>query len=179
MNAIENIKKNLTTCKSACRQELAALDARWRAINPREKAMVLVATALVLLALVWATLVAPPLKVLRQATEQQRTLDADAQKMQDLLAQAQLLQSLPRTSRDETLRAIQVASKPLGAAAKLDVSADRVTLNLRAVSADALAQWLAQVRTTAHAQPTEARLSRADSPAVAWDGLLVVGLPAK
>jgi general secretion pathway protein M len=99
--------------------------------------------------------------------------------MQSLQAQAQRLLALPKTSRDETLRAIQAASNPLGAAAQLDVSADRVTLNLRAVPADALAQWLAKVRTTAHAQPTEARLSRADSPVAAWDGLLVIGLPAK
>lgn len=161
-------KKTLTTVKT-----------RWRAVKPREQAMVLAASALVLLALLWAILVAPPLRVLRQATDQQRTLDAQAQKMQGLQTQAQRLLALPKTSRDDTLRAIQAATKPLGAAAQLDVSAERVTLNLRALPADALAQWLTQVRTTTHAQPTEARLSRADSPVAAWDGRLVIGLPAK
>jgi general secretion pathway protein M len=158
---------------------LTGLKAKWQAINPREQALVLAASALVLLALVWSTGVAPPLRVLRQATDQQRTLDAETQNLQNLQAQAQRLQALPKTSRDDALRAIQTATKPLGAAAQLDVSAERVTLTLRAVPADALAQWLAQVRATAHAQPTEVRLSRADSPVAAWDGIVVLGLPAK
>jgi general secretion pathway protein M len=155
------------------------LSTKWRTINPREQAMVIAASALVLLALVWSTLLAPPLQVLRQATDQQRSLGAEAQKMQSLQAQAQRLLALPKTSRDDALRALQAATKPLGASAQLDVSAERVTLNLRAVPADALAQWLAQARSNAHVQPTEARLSRADSPVAAWDGILVLGLPAK
>lgn len=158
---------------------LTGLKAKWQTINPREQTLVIVASAIVLLALSWSTLVAPPLRVLRQASDQQRTLDAETQKMQNLQAQAQRLLALPKTSRDDALRALQASAQQLGTAAKLDVAADRATLTLRAVPADALAQWLAQVRTSAHTQPLEARLSLADSPAVAWDGQLVLGLPAK
>lgn len=155
------------------------LKAKWLATNPRERALVLVAAALVLLSLVWWTLIAPPLRVLRQASDQQRVLDADWQKMQGLQAQAQRMQALPKTSQDEALRELQALTQRLGASAQLEVSADRVTLTVRAIPADALAQWLAQVRTTAHVQPAEVRLRRADSPVAGWDGVLVLGLAAR
>ena len=53
-------------------------------------------------------------------------------------------------------------------------------VTLQATSADALAQWLAQVRLNARSTPVEARLTRIAAPAgVAWSGVLVMGLPER
>lgn len=157
----------------------ALIASKWRTSKPREQALVALASALLILALCWWTLVAPPLRVLRQAVDQQRSLDAERQVMQSLQAQAQRLLALPRIGRDDAIRALQASTKPLGTLAQLDVSGERVTLTLNALPSNALAQWLAQARINAYTQPLEARLTRANGPAAAWDGVLVLGLPAK
>jgi general secretion pathway protein M len=59
----------------------------------------------------------------------------------------------------------------------MTVVGDRVTVALKAMSADNLAQWLAQVRLNARALPGEARLTR--NAAGTWDGTLVLTLPAR
>jgi len=161
---------------------LAPLQARWRALDRREQTLIRGAVLLVGLALVWWVLVAAPLRTLRQAEAQQRSLDAQWQKMQGLRVQAQILQSQPKISRDDALRALQASVKLLGASAQLSVAGDRATVTLRNTPADALAQWLAQARANAGAIPSEARLvrnsSNPGSPA-AWDGMLVLRLPAQ
>ncbi|MGB4115654.1 MAG: type II secretion system protein GspM [Polaromonas sp.] len=156
-----------------------ALVAKWRAISPRYQARIGIAFALLMLAVLWWALVAQPLGILLQASEQRRMLDSDWQKMQSLKIQSQRLLSLPKMSRDDSLRALEASVRQLGGSTQLDVSADRITLSLRAVPAEALAKWLAQARVNAHTQPLEARLTRAAGPIAAWDGLLVLGLPAK
>ena len=162
---------------------LAPLLARWRALDPREQTLVRSAALLLGLALVWWVLLAPALRTLRQADMQQRSLEGQWQKMQSLQAQAQALQSQPRIGHDEALRALEASVKQgLGASAQLNVVGDRATVTLRNVPADALAEWLAQARVNARALPGEARLVRntanPDSPA-AWDGTLVLSLPAQ
>ena len=162
---------------------LTPLQARWRALDPREQTLVRSAALLVGLVLVWWVLVAPALGTLRQADAQQRSLDGQWQKMQSLQAQAQALQSQPKIGHDEALRALEASVKQgLGASAQLNVVGDRATVTLRNTPADALAEWLAQARVNARAIPSEARLVRNTSnptnPA-AWDGTLVLSLPAQ
>ncbi|UUZ73255.1 type II secretion system protein GspM [Polaromonas sp. P1(28)-8] len=84
---------------------LAPLQARWHALGQREQTLLRSVALLVGLALLWWGLMAPPLRTLRQAEAQQRSLDAQWQKMQGLRVQAQALQSQPRISRDDALRA--------------------------------------------------------------------------
>lgn len=145
---------------------LAPLQARWRTLEPREQLLVSGAAVLVGLALVWWLLIAPPLRVLRLADAQQRSLDLQLQKMQDLQAQAQALQSQTRMSRSDSLRALEVSVKQrLGAGAQLNVIGDRATVTLRHVPADALAQWLVQARVNARAIPGEVRLVRSTGAA--------------
>lgn len=161
---------------------VAPLQARWQALGQREQTLLRSVALLVGLALLWWGLMAPPLRTLQQADAQQRSLDAQWQKMQGLRAQAQALQSQPRISRDDALRALQASVKLLGASAQLSVVGDRATVTLRNTPADALAQWLAQARANAGAIPDEARLVRNTSspagPAV-WDGMLVLRLPVQ
>lgn len=140
---------------------LAPLRQRWNTLAPREQALVLGAAWLVGLALLWWVLVSPALTTVRQAAEQQRSLDMQLQKMRSLQAQAQALQSQPKISRDEALRALEASVKQrLGAGAQFNVVGDRATIKLKSVPAEALSQWLTQARINARATPAEARLIR-------------------
>ena len=166
------------------------LQARWQTLATREQTLILSAAGVVGLGLVWWVLLAPPLATLRQADALQRSLDAQAQKMQALQAQALVLQSQPKLSRDDALRALEASVKQrLGASAQLNTLGDRVTVTLKNTPAEALGQWLVQARVSARAIPSEARLVRSTNPAippvpgsrtpVAWDGTLTLSLPAQ
>jgi general secretion pathway protein M len=158
---------------------LQTLQLRWNTLSTRERYGAYLAGGAIGLAVLWWVLLAPALHTLASAPTEQGRLDAQLQHMQRLQAQAQVLKTQPRTSRDDALRALdQSVKQRLGSAAQLNVSGTQATLTLKGVAADALAQWLAQARINAHATLREARLQRntAATPA-AWDGTLVLGLP--
>lgn len=156
---------------------------RWRSLDPGDQTWIWRATLVVGLAVVWWTLVAPPLRTLRLAPAQQVSLDAQWQKMQNLQVQAQALQAQPKISRDDALRGLEVSVRQrLAASGQLNVVGDRATLTLRNAPADALAQWLAQTRMNARLVPSEARLVRnSANPAgpASWDGTVILNLPAQ
>ena len=172
---------------------LSPLQARWRTLEAREQTLIRRAALLLGLALLWWVLLAPPLRTLRQASSQQVGLDAQLQKMQSLQAQAQALQAQPKINRNDALRALEASVKQqLGATAQFNVAGDRVTITLQNTPANALSQWLAQARVNARVVPNEVRLVRtaassAPGPggavgtiaSVAWDGTLVMSLPAE
>jgi general secretion pathway protein M len=151
---------------------LTQLQTRWRSVTPREQRWVMLAGALTSLALLWWLALAPALAVLKAAPAQHQTLDAQLQHMQRLQAQAKALQAQPVLSVDEARLALELSLKPLGTAAQMTVQLDRVIVTLKAVSASALAQWLATARQNAHTAPVEAHLVR--NPAGSWDGSLVL-----
>jgi len=161
---------------------LSELQARWRLVGRREQRLLLAALALVLLTLLWSLALAPALATLKAARQQRVVLDAQWQQMQRLQAQAKVLQAQPPLSFADARRLLEASIKPLGATAQLLVTGERVTLSFKALSADALTQWLAQVRLTARAVPSEARLVRATAVAGAapggWNGTLVLNLSA-
>jgi general secretion pathway protein M len=147
---------------------------RWRGLPAREQRLALLALAVVSLALLWWLALAPALAVLKAAPAQHRVLDGQLQQMLSLQAQAQTLQAQPVLSIDQTRLALEAALKLLGPGAQMTVQVDRVTVTLKAVGAEALAQWLAAVRQNAHVAPVEARLLR--NAAGSWDGTLVLNL---
>lgn len=162
---------------------LSELQARWRLLARREQRLLLAALALVLLALLWSVTLAPALATLKAAQQQRGVLDAQWQQMQRLQAQAKVLQAQPPLTFADARRLLEASVKPLGATAQLVVTGERVTLNFKAISADALAQWLAQARLNARAVPSEARLVRgaavAGSAPGGWNGTLVLSLSAR
>lgn len=162
---------------------LSELQVRWRLVSRREQRLVLAALALVLLALLWGLAVAPAVATLKAAKQQRGALDAQWQQMQRLQAQAKVLQAQPPLSFDDARRLLEASIKPLGTSAQLMVSGERVTLSFKGVSADALAQWLAQVRLNARAVPSEARLVRGAAVAGGapggWSGTVVLSLSAR
>lgn len=153
---------------------LAEFQARWAATARREQQLVLVALALVLAALVWWVALAPALATLRSAESQHRLLSAQLQQMQRLQMQAKTLQAQPPLALEDARRLLQASVQPLGAPAQLALVGERATLTLKGVPADALAQWMAQVRLNARALPSEAHLVR--NAAGTWDGTLVLNL---
>lgn len=154
------------------------LRARWAGLAPREQALVAAAAALLVLALLWWVAIGPAVSTLRSAESQHRELDAQLQQMRRLQAQARAMQAQPKLNHDEAMRQLEAAIRQqLGTSARYAISGDRVTLTLTNTPAQALAQWLSQVRTNARAIPGEARLAR--NAAGGWDGSLVLTLPPR
>lgn len=158
------------------------LRAAWARLDPRERRLSALAAAVVALALLWLLALAPALRTLRQAETQRTELAAQTQHLQQLRSEAESLKALPKLGRDDALRALEAAVKQrLGASAQLSVVGDRANVVLKQTPADALAQWLADARANARANPVEARLTRAGDNApgapVLWNGTLSLGLP--
>ncbi len=153
---------------------LSPLVARWQALAARERRWLLSAAVLVLFAIVWWMAVSPALATLRSAANQSLLLDAQLQQMQSLQAQAKALQAQPRIAPDEARRLLDASVKQFGAAAQLQIAGERATVTFKSASADALAQWLLQVRLNVRTVPSEARLLR--GPNGSWDGTVTLNL---
>ncbi len=158
-----------------------ALQARWDGLADREQTLVRGALALVSAAVLWWLFLAPALHTVRTASAEHRTLQAELEQMKTLQSQARSLQAQPRLGYDEALRALRASVQALGARAQMGEAGERATITLRAIPADALAQWLTQVRINARALPTDARLTRqrGESGTAYWDGTLVLSLPSR
>lgn len=172
---------------------LQALSPSWQALSEREQRLLTWGAVLLALACVWWLALAPALQALREAPAQQAALDAQWQQLQELQAQARSLQQQPRMTQAEALRALQQTSAELlGSNVQIQTTSDRITVTLQSVSAEVLANWLAQVRTRARAVPQQAHLKRdiqsdakadktsgsAATLAPTWSGSLVLSLPA-
>lgn len=160
------------------------LHAAWARLAPRERRLVVLATSVVALALLWLLALSPALRTLRQAEVQRAELAAEAQRMQQLQSEAAALKALPKLGHDEAVRALEAAVKQrLGASAQMSMVGDRANVVLKQAPADALAQWLADARANARANPVEARLTRAGDNApgapVLWSGTLSLSLPGQ
>jgi general secretion pathway protein M len=162
-----------------------ALSARWAALAPRERVLVGSALALICAALLWWLGIAPALAKIKQAREAAPALQAQLQLMRAQANEAASLKAQRVLSYDESLRSLENATKTLGPGATLSVSDARASITLRAVSGDALAQWLAQVRANARLVPQELRLKKSAAAsgqaaaATTWDGSVILSLPAR
>ena len=162
------------------------LRSHWASLAPREQTLVLAAAAVVGLALLWWLLLAPALAQLRASPARHAAIDARLQQMQTLQAEALRLKDAPRPQEGEALRTLQASlARQLGQGAQMQAVGDRATITLKAVPAEPLAQWLAQVRSSARITPVQARLVRSQAGAAnatpgpaLWDGTLVLALPA-
>jgi general secretion pathway protein M len=165
--------------------------ARWQALSPREQRGVSVLVALLGVLLLWSVAIAPALNTLRDSDNRRAHIGQQQAHMLALQTQAQALQTRTPLSRDEALRNLQGLTPSTHL--QLNVQGDRVSVQLKAVPAPVLANWLAQARSQAQALPMEAHLTRSDAaspsssaPApmptnatVAWDGNLILSLPTR
>ena len=160
---------------------------RWQALSPREQRGVSVLGALLAMLLFWSITIAPALNTLRDSDNRRAQIGQQQAHMLALQSQAQALQARTPLSRDEALRTLQGLTP--GPQIQLNVQGERISVQLKAVPAPTLANWLTQARTQAQALPVEAHLTRGNAPAtnnasapvansaVVWDGSLVLSLP--
>lgn len=154
------------------------LGVHWNSLAGREKTGLRIVATTVGVLLLWLLLLAPALKTLNSAEVQHLALDKQLEKMQRLKATALALQAQPQLSRDARVLALERTLKSLGPGAQLQISGTQITLTLRQVPAEVLADWLAQSRAQAQMQASEVRLTRnRTTPAAGWDGTLVYRLP--
>ena len=160
---------------------LEPLRARWIRLPGREKNGIRLAGLLVLAFLLWQFSIGPSLATLRSSNAQSKALSLQLQAMQAMQVQAQAVQKQPPLGFDEAVRALTAATKQtLGASAQLVLAGDRASITVKEASPDALAEWLAQARLNARSALIEARLVRASTPGgPVWNGVLVMGLPAR
>lgn len=162
------------------------LRARWQALSPREQRSVSGLGVLFGLLLFGAIAMAPALHTLRDSDHRRVQLGEQQTQMLALQAQAKALQTRTSLSRDEALRTLQ--SLTPNTQMQLNVQGDRVAVQLKAVPAPTLANWVAQARSQAQALPVEAHLTRSNTtgtapattpPVVTWDGSMVLRLPTR
>lgn len=160
---------------------LEPLRARWSRLPGREKNGIRLAGLLVLAFLLWQFSIRPSLATLRSSNAQSKALGTQLQAMQAMQLQAQAVQKQPPLGFDEAVRALTAATKQtLGASAQLVLAGDRASITVKEASPDALAEWLAQARLNARSALIEARLVRGSTPGgPVWNGVLVMGLPAR
>ncbi len=149
---------------------------RWQALSPREQRVVSLLGALLAVLLFWLIAIAPALNTLRDSDHRRAQIGQQHAHMLALQAQAQALQTRTPISRDEALRNLQGLTP--GAQIQRNVQGDRVMVQLKAVPAAALANWLTHARSQAQALPVEAHLTRSNT-AMTWDGSLVLSLPSR
>jgi general secretion pathway protein M len=159
---------------SALNSLRAQANSRWQALSPREQRGISVLGALLAVLIFWSIAIAPALNTLRDSNNHRAQIGQQQAHMLALQAQAQALQTRTPLARDEALRNLQGLTP--SAQMQLNVQGDRVTVQLKAVPAATLANWLAQARSQAQALPVEAHLTRG-STAMTWDGSLVLSLP--
>lgn len=162
-----------------------ALQDHWQKLAARERALVRAAAGVLALALLWWLALAPALATLQHAPARHAQLDAQLQHLRALQAEAQQLQAQARSEPGDAAAALRRSLAPtLGGSAQLNLLGERATVTLQGAPAQALARWLLQARSNAHATPVEVRLTRSAAVASAgagaeprWDGTLVLALP--
>ncbi len=154
----------------------ARATSRWQALSPREQRGISVVAVLLALLIFWSIAIAPALNTLRESDNRRTHIGQQQAHMLALQAKAQALQTRTPLARDEALRNLQGLTP--GAQMQLNVQGDRVTVQLNAVPAATLANWLAQARNQTQALPVEAHLTRSNT-GMTWDGNLVLSLPTR
>jgi general secretion pathway protein M len=153
---------------------LAPWQARWKALAPRERQLVLAAAALVGAALLWWIAIAPAWRSVQAAPAKLDQLDAQLQAMQRLAGEVQALRATPAVGPAQSQAALKAASDGLGGAGRLVITGDRATMTFVNANGAQVRDWLAEVRSAARARTLEANLLRGPQ---GYNGTVVVVLP--
>ena len=145
----------------------------WRSRAPRERIALGGVVAVVFIAFVWLVLVQPAWHTASVAPAQLDQAERELQQIQATAAEVKGLRAIAPVSSTQATAALKAATERLGEHARLSMQGDRATLTLTGVSADALLNWLGEVRSAARARPIEASLSRAPQ---GYNGTVLVTL---
>ena len=135
----------------------------WRSRSKRERQLVVIVVAIVVLFIVWTTLVQPAWRVATSAPAELDALDTQLQQMQRISNESRSLRSTAPVGAAQAGIALKAASDRLGDKARLNLQGDRAILTLNGVTAEALRAWLTEARAGARARPIEAQLQRGAS----------------
>ena len=144
--------------------------------SPREQIGIQWALGLVVVLVAWQWAVSPALHVLRTSDAQRARLAQQTAQMQALQQQAQQLRQQSRISPEQAAQSLQQMAQALGGQVKFNRQGERVTLDVKALSPQALAELLTQARSQAHAKVQEAHTQYKPT---GWEGQLVFALPIK
>jgi general secretion pathway protein M len=139
---------------------LQALQQAWQQRNPREKKGLAFVALLLTLALLWSLALDPAWRTWQLAPAKQAELDRQTQRMRELQALAQRLQSAPANSTAQARQWLEASVRDLGTGARIQVQGDRATLSVESAPADSMARWLSQARERAQALPVQAQLQQ-------------------
>lgn len=158
-------------------------NAQWQNLAQREQTMVLAIAGALLAGLLWLLLV-PALKTWQTVPAERQQLDKNLAAVQALQLQAQALKAAPSLSFDAAYLALGKTTRSyLPANATINLLGDQVTVQLQAVPAHALSQWLAAARHNAKALPVSSELKAAaagaDGSGAVWSGTVVLRLPPR
>jgi len=154
-----------------------ALQSRWEQLAPRERFGLGALGLLLGVWLLWAVALQPSLQTLRDSSANRAQLAQQMQHIRALQAQAQSLQQHGTLTRQEALQRLRQLTQTADTGFQLNQNNNQVTIQVTAVPAAALANWLTQARLQAQALPIEVHLSRATQEGSAtWDGRIVLRL---
>jgi general secretion pathway protein M len=149
---------------------------RWRQLKARERRLILWATGLIALALLWWLALQPALSTLAHAPRELERLRAQHDTMRAMQTEAETLRKQPRLSWVDGERRLQEAvTQTFGATATLRWDGPNATITLQNASVTALTAWLTRVRPETGARIQACHLRRTSPQA--WSGDMVLHLP--
>ena len=155
------------------------LSVTMQGLSPREQRLVRIAAWVVGLGLLWWVGLAPAVDTLRQSKV--RVTPSSTRSWPWCRHRPPVPRCCahrtphPPPGREAALRALEEATRALGANASLAQQGDRATVTLKGIAPGALAQWLQQVRVNARVLPVQAQIQRGDQ--AAWSGQIVLAGP--
>ena len=150
--------------------------AKWAAMPARERQLLTVAAWLAGLVLLVMVGVRPAWKSLQETPKQLVEINAQLEQMRTQAQEAQFLRQRPPVPPVQAEAALKAATERLGNAGRLMVQGDRAVLTATAVSGEALAMWLDEIRAGARAKPVEANLSQTEPGH--YSGTVILALSA-
>ena len=156
---------------------LAQAKSWWAGLPDRDKALIRIASILVVGLLAWVVALAPALRTIRSFDAKHKAQELQLQRMLNLQTQAQSMQNLPRVSQAAAVTALEASiDQAFGNRAEIILSGSNATVNVRGVSPEDLAKWLTNIRTNARTIAIQARLTRTPT---GWNGSFQMVLPAQ
>ena len=167
---------------SELKQLRAQVLSHWHALSARERLGLSVLGTLLLVCLFWSVMIAPALNTLRESEVRRLQIDQQESQMLALQQIAQSLQTRTPLPREEALRNLQGLTPSTHI--QLNVQGERIAVQLKAIPASVLTNWLTQARNQAQVLPIEAHLTRSNATDVnsktsTWEGNLVMSLPRR
>jgi general secretion pathway protein M len=158
--------------------QLAPLKAKWQALQPRERQMLTGMGWALGLVLIFMVGVRPAWRTLQTAPEQIKAVDTVLDDMRRQADEVKAMRALPPVPPAQAQAALQSATDRLGEGAHLRVQTDRAVVTLTKVSGAQLAQWMAEVRSSARVRPTEANLTQVTSGIYSGTVTVVLSAPS-